>query len=123
MEGIARLLFTDYLFAFEVTSALLITAALGAMVLAHKERDRARVTQREWPAGASPATTRGRCPARRLRGHQLHATPALLPDGSEASDSVSPVLERRSAERPEAPVRAGREGPPATPGRRTEVEG
>ena len=36
--GIARLLFTDYLFAFEVTSALLITAALGAMVLAHKER-------------------------------------------------------------------------------------
>ena len=34
---IGRLLFTDYLFAFEVTSALLITAALGAMVLTHSE--------------------------------------------------------------------------------------
>ena len=37
--GIARLLFTRYLLAFEVTSALLITAAVGAMVLAHIERD------------------------------------------------------------------------------------
>src|SRR5687767_12900021 len=36
--GIARLLFTKYVFAFEITSALLITAALGAMVLAHKEK-------------------------------------------------------------------------------------
>src|SRR3954469_10140398 len=33
--AIAQLLFTRYLLAFEVTSALLITAAVGAMVLAH----------------------------------------------------------------------------------------
>src|SRR5688572_4729132 len=45
--GIAQLLFTKYVFAFEVTSALLITAALGAMVLAHKERIVPRPTQRE----------------------------------------------------------------------------
>jgi NADH-quinone oxidoreductase subunit J len=45
--GIARLLFTDYVFAFEVTSALLIVAAVGAMVLAHKERTGPRRTQRE----------------------------------------------------------------------------
>src|SRR4051812_34892352 len=38
VPAIARLLFTRYVFAFEVTSALLITAALGAMVLAHRER-------------------------------------------------------------------------------------
>ncbi len=38
MQGIAALLFTKYVFAFEVTSALLITAAVGAMVLAHIER-------------------------------------------------------------------------------------
>ena len=37
--GIARLLFTRYLLAFEITSALLITAAVGAMVLAHIERE------------------------------------------------------------------------------------
>jgi NADH-quinone oxidoreductase subunit J len=36
VPGIARLLFTKYVFAFEITSALLITAALGAMVHAHK---------------------------------------------------------------------------------------
>ncbi|BCB81053.1 hypothetical protein Pflav_074630 [Phytohabitans flavus] len=40
VQGIAALLFTKYVFAFEVTSALLITAALGAMVLAHIERRR-----------------------------------------------------------------------------------
>jgi NADH-quinone oxidoreductase subunit J len=45
--GIARLLFTDYVLAFEVTSALLIIAAVGAMVLAHKERTGPRRTQRE----------------------------------------------------------------------------
>ena len=36
--GIAALIFTRYLWAFELTGALLITAALGAMVLAHRER-------------------------------------------------------------------------------------
>ena len=45
--GIARLLFTKYVFAFEATSALLITAALGAMVLAHKERLVPRSTQKQ----------------------------------------------------------------------------
>src|SRR5664280_881427 len=56
--GIARLLFTRYVFAFEATSALLITAALGAMVLAHKEQVVPRVSQREMSrrrfAGAHP---------------------------------------------------------------------
>jgi NADH-quinone oxidoreductase subunit J len=45
--GIARLLYTKYVFAFEVTSALLIIAAVGAMVLAHRERIGPRPTQRE----------------------------------------------------------------------------
>ncbi len=98
--GIARLLFTDYLFAFEVTSALLITAALGAMVLAHKERTEPKLSQRElsrqrftsdhpWPL-PGPGV---------FAGTNSTATPALLPDGSEAPDSVSPFLERASAER------------------------
>jgi NADH-quinone oxidoreductase subunit J len=125
VQGIARLLFTDYLFAFEVTSALLITAALGAMVLAHKERTEPRVTQRElarrrftsehpWPL-PGPGV---------FAGTNSTATPALLPDGSEAADSVSPVLERRSAERPDAPSAApGAKDLSSTTTRRSEVEG
>ena len=38
VPGIAALVFNRYVFAFEATSALLITAAVGAMVLAHRER-------------------------------------------------------------------------------------
>ena len=47
VEGLAALIFTRYLWAFELTGALLITAALGAMVLAHRERFERRKTQRE----------------------------------------------------------------------------
>jgi NADH-quinone oxidoreductase subunit J len=47
VEGLAALIFTQYLWAFELTGALLITAALGAMVLAHRERFEHRKTQRE----------------------------------------------------------------------------
>src|SRR5439155_22488404 len=43
--AIAELLFSRYVFAFELTSALLITAGLGAMVLAHRERVEPRRTQ------------------------------------------------------------------------------
>ncbi|NDB31762.1 MAG: NADH-quinone oxidoreductase subunit J, partial [Actinobacteria bacterium] len=47
VQGLARLLFRDYVWAFEVISALLITAALGAMVLAHTEKSpEARLSQR-----------------------------------------------------------------------------
>jgi NADH-quinone oxidoreductase subunit J len=47
IQGIAHMVFNRYLLAFEVTSALLITAALGAMVLAHRERWTPRKTQIE----------------------------------------------------------------------------
>jgi hypothetical protein len=36
----ARTLFTDYLFAFEITSVLLIIAVVGAVTLARHRRDR-----------------------------------------------------------------------------------
>ena len=45
VQGIAALIFNRYVFAFEATSALLITAAVGAMVLAHRERLTKRSTQ------------------------------------------------------------------------------
>jgi NADH-quinone oxidoreductase subunit J len=47
ITGLAGLIFGNYVWAFEVTSALLITAALGAMMLAHRERLVPKVTQAE----------------------------------------------------------------------------
>ena len=95
IEAIAQLLFTRYLLAFEVTSALLITAAIGAMVLTHKERTVRRPSQRELSrerfAGTHPTPLPG--PGVFAR-HDAVDTPAPLPDGTEAPGSVSPVLER-----------------------------
>ncbi len=47
IQAIARLLFTDYVLAFEIVSALLIIAAVGAMILGHRERVDGKVTQKE----------------------------------------------------------------------------
>ena len=75
--GIARLLFTDYVLAFEVTSALLIVAAVGAMVLAHKERIGPRRSQREMSQ-------------RRFAGQQIapEAGPGVYADSDGALDPV-----------------------------------
>jgi NADH-quinone oxidoreductase subunit J len=96
VQSIARLIFTRYFFPFEVTSALLITAALGAMVLAHRERTGPKPTQRELSrqriAGAHPTPLPG--PGTYAR-HNAVDFPALLPDGTPADLSVSPVIARR----------------------------
>src|ERR1035437_2640644 len=53
ITGMASLIFGKYVWTFEVTSALLITAALGAMVMAHRERLTPRPTP--WVPGSGPA--------------------------------------------------------------------
>ena len=109
--GIAQLLFGKYVFAFEVTSALLITAALGAMMLAHRERLTKKRTQRdhaeerirkyaESGVHPGPLPTPGV-----LARHNAVDTPALLPDGSIAPTSVSRVLQARGTVFPEAEER------------------
>jgi NADH-quinone oxidoreductase subunit J len=111
-KGIAQLLFGKYVFAFEVTSALLITAALGAMMLAHRERLTKKMTQRdhaeerirkyaESGIHPGPLPTPGV-----LARHNAVDTPALLPDGSIAPTSVSRVLQARGTVFPEAEERA-----------------
>jgi NADH-quinone oxidoreductase subunit J len=104
--GIARLLFTKYVFAFEVTSALLITAALGAMVLAHKEKGPGSLNQRQLSrarfASGHPYPLPG---PGVFANHDSTATPALLPDGSEAPGSVDPVLQQQPIGDPGGPVR------------------
>jgi len=89
VNAIARLLFTKYLFAFELTSALLIIAAVGAMVLAHIERDGPKPTQkslaRERIRSGRPQPLPG--PGVLSSGNSI-GTPALLPDGSISHESV-----------------------------------
>lgn len=89
VEGLAELIFTQYVFAFEVTAALLITAALGALVLTHQEHHRPRPTQRD----LSQARFRGEDPSQLpppgvYARHNAVDTPALLPDGSTAQVSL-----------------------------------
>ncbi|WP_285697695.1 NADH-quinone oxidoreductase subunit J [Actinomadura sp. NBRC 104412] len=96
--ALARLLFGKYVFAFEATSALLITAALGAMVLAHRERLKPKPTQkdlarRRFASGAHPGPLPG--PGTYAR-HNAVDMPALLPDGSVSELSVNPVIAART---------------------------
>jgi NADH-quinone oxidoreductase subunit J len=98
--AIAELLFSRYVFAFEATSALLITAGLGAMVLAHRERLEPRRTQKQ---RMEERFARGGAMAAPLPGPGVYAdhdavdTPALLPDGSIAAGSVPEHLQISAA--------------------------
>jgi NADH-quinone oxidoreductase subunit J len=97
VEGIAELLFTKYVFAFEVTGGLLITAALGAMVLTHRERIGERKTQRDLSVDrfkAGGIVTPLPPPGVYARSNAVD-TPALLPDGSPSELSLSRVLRAR----------------------------
>ena len=100
VEGIAGILFTHYVWAFEVVSALLITAALGAMVLAHSQKSAgASVSQRALATlrfrGTSLATTAGLPNTGVFARHNAVDVPALLPDGTPAPLSISGVLQAR----------------------------
>ena len=99
LQALAQQLFSRYVVAFEATSALLITAAVGAMVLAHRERAEPR------PGQAELARRRVRAygetgrhlgplpPPGTLARHNAVGTPALLPDGSPAKESVPSTLQ------------------------------
>ncbi|GAA3553799.1 NADH-quinone oxidoreductase subunit J [Amycolatopsis ultiminotia] len=100
--GLGRIIFTQYLFPFELTSALLITAALGAMVLAFTDRNAkgGKLTQRELVRMRFRGEHDRPSP---LPGPGVFATansvstPALLPDGSVAPESLSEIIESTSA--------------------------
>jgi NADH-quinone oxidoreductase subunit J len=101
VPAVAQILFTQYVFAFEVTSALLITAALGAMVLAHRERLTPKLTQSDLAARRMrDYATSGKHPGPLpppgvFARHNAVDTPALLPDGTAAPGSISRVLAAR----------------------------
>lgn len=100
VNGLATLIFSRYLWAFELTSALLITAAVGAMVLAHRERFERRKTQRE----LAIERFRGRGYPTPLPGPGVYARhnavdmAARLPDGAYSKLSVPQVLQQRTVD-------------------------
>ena len=110
IPAIAELLFTKYLLAFEVTSALLITAAVGAMVLAHIEREPgSRRTQKElsrarFLTSDHPQTLPG--PGVFARANSV-AVPAILPDGTRSESSLATGIEPEEPDQMRRPT--GRE--------------
>ncbi|GAA0452542.1 NADH-quinone oxidoreductase subunit J [Streptomyces sp. NPDC046215] len=97
VEGLAALIFTKYVFAFEITGALLITAAVGAMVLTHRERTSPAAGQRE----LSEARVRSGAQVPPLPAPGVYARhnavdiPGLLPDGTPSELTVNPTLRAR----------------------------
>ncbi len=105
IEGLADLLFSRYVLIFEVTAALLITAAVGAMVLAHRERLEPKPTQASMAAQRVRDFSETGRPLVPLPSPGVYArhnavdTPALLPDGTPAEESVARVLAARGTVR------------------------
>jgi NADH-quinone oxidoreductase subunit J len=120
VQAIAKLLFTDYVFPFEVVSALLIVAAVGAMVLGHRERVGGKITQRD------------RMRARFAEGRQLTPLPgpgvyaradaannqARLPGGATSPATVMAEFVGGTAEPGKSGKHdeAGTDGPPSASG-------
>jgi NADH-quinone oxidoreductase subunit J len=127
LSGLAKLIFTTYVFPFEVTGALLITAAVGAMVLAHRERTAPKPSQRDLAAQRLASGQLAPDPAPGVYAlHDAADRPALLPDGSTSELSVSETLSPRDVSEEPRLVRHGERaavtadgedqtGPPAYP--------
>lgn len=97
VEGLAALIFTKYVFAFEITGALLITAAVGAMVLTHRERTERAKTQREQ---SEQRVREGKhlppLPAPGVYArHNAVDIAGLLPDGTPSELTVNKTLRDR----------------------------
>jgi len=130
--GVARLIFGGFIFAFEVVGVLLVTAALGAIVLTHRQRLVRRIGQGERAdarVAAGGVLTPLPAPGVYARSNAMDV-PALDPTGAPIESSVSRVLRIRGQERdfdvvaaqiepgestgPPAPIATGR-GPEVTP--------
>ncbi|WP_007025112.1 NADH-quinone oxidoreductase subunit J [Saccharomonospora iraqiensis] len=105
--GLGRIIFRDYLFPFELTAALLITAAMAGMVLSFTTRHAAggKRSQKELVVARfrgeyeRPSPKPG--PGVFATANSV-ATPALLPDGSVAPESLSELIESTPTARLEA---------------------
>jgi NADH-quinone oxidoreductase subunit J len=103
--ALARVLFGDYVLAMEAVGVLLVTAAVGALVLTHRRRLTPKQTQRSVADSRIKALPDGvvltplPSPGVYARSNAMD-TPALGPDGEQVPQSVSRVLRIRGQERP-----------------------
>ena len=105
VQGLAALLFTRYVFAFEVTSALLITAAVGAMMLAHAQPAKADLADQvtRMKERFRPGNYPGPKPGPGVYANTMSvAAPARLPDGNGSERSISAILPVRELSATEA---------------------
>ena len=102
--GVARLIFADHVFALEIVGTLLVTAAVGALVLTHRQRLTRRVGQKERSDARVARIADGAiltplpAPGVYARSNAMD-TPALGPDGAPLAASVPRVLRVRGQER------------------------
>jgi NADH-quinone oxidoreductase subunit J len=97
-EGLAAALFSRWVLAFELTGALLIVAAVGALMLTHVARDPSERPSQ--PVRMRSRFRPGHYPAPKpgpgvYATSSSNATPARLPDGLPAPRSVPEILAMR----------------------------
>lgn len=97
IQGLAALMFGKYVLIFEATAALLITAVLGAMILTHRERLTPKKSQGDMAKELfAKGNYRGPLPPPGVFArHNAVDTPALLPDGSIAKNSLPDAIVAR----------------------------
>lgn len=106
--GVARVIFGDFVFALEVVGTLLVVAALGALVLTHRQRLTRLVGQRERAearVASGSVLTPLPSPGVYARSNAMDV-PALGPDGRPLEHSVPRVLRIRGQERSVSEVHA-----------------
>lgn len=102
VEALAELIFVRYVWAFQLTGALLITATIGAMVLTHRDQVGAAKTQKQLSQERfrrGDRVTPLPSPGVYAR-HNGVDRPARLPDGAPAPTSVG----RQFRTSPETPA-------------------
>ncbi|WP_068402472.1 NADH-quinone oxidoreductase subunit J [Kribbia dieselivorans] len=97
VPAMAGLIFGRYVWVFEITSLLLITAAMAGMVLAQRQRLTPKATQREWSERRIRSNTHvaGLPNPGVYARHNAVDTPALQPDGSISALSINRTLKAR----------------------------
>lgn len=103
--GIARLIFGDWVFTFELAGVLLVIAAVGALVVTHRQRIGAPQSQKERADRRVVAAAAGQVGLTPLPAPGVYARsnavdiPALDAQGQPIEASVSRVLRIRGQER------------------------
>lgn len=105
--AVARLVFSDFVFAFELTGALLITAAVGALSLTHRVRLGIKVDQRtlaeaklkRYGAGGDATLVVNRPGPGVYARHNSADMPAVDAAGNPVEESITTVLRVRGQER------------------------